>query len=803
MKRILSIEAFREVTLATWDDHVDGAERLRFSSPYFAESYLRRFVSDAGAEASLRTLLELAPTPSLGGDDLDDVLRVAGERVFAKRLKVFERALTKYFSDVPLGPPKPDKPDTPDDPDDPVEPSDAKPAPAVTPPARWELEAAVDAAEESDCFDLSTLRLKAKLVEGKALTAKATFTVLRDGGVAATGDVSTSGEVAFDWEIARVGDDEDAWTLEFRFRYEDDTYTGNRVFTVWPRTVRLEARHFRTDDPTKGFRFAVEQGTGPQTAETGDGGVIDHPLARPAPFTVSSESPFVVKEWTRAIGRIRRAKVVTLYKAEFHAPKKPSPDKAIEQYVNLKTASDGRDGMGSHVLVLVGAEGDADRPENARVGASGDEIFVRVLFDKKSKRNAPATSASGLTDAKTIDQLTTGKVVLGAHGAAATVTLDLGFAGATSCTVSIGVTPEARDQTITFVTWRKLFYQATRPSTMALPSLARMTTALEELNVRYEKYKEIAFTEADSPPAGAWFDGPMMGLPAGRCVCIGDHNKGHFHAKFDDAKNPAGVHLLLCHTQFDGGATAHASTVADTVAKSTHAKVPFPPGAATTEWCHELDISTVNGKANVFPKAIQDGADAVRSATWTSLAASGAHAGKTGAVPADHVHVDWVNNRDLITIKLPADAAAIVDAGVSVRVNYTVLWALGEFLGESDGARPNLQLIAQLSNESTNDVMAHELGHTMGAVLKAVPPGLVASDHGWKYTGRGHQGPHCAFGAPAATFNDASKNLTGLGAVCKCIMYGANGKTVSNSNGRFCEKCRPFLLAEAVQDITK
>ena len=149
------------------------------------------------------------------------------------------------------------------------------------------------------------------------------------------------------------------------------------------------------------------------------------------------------------------------------------------------------------------------------------------------------------------------------------------------------------------------------------------------------------------------------------------------------------------------------------------------------------------------------------------------------------------------------DAAAIIDAGERVRINYTVLWALGEFLGESDGKRPNLQLIAQLSNDSTNDVMAHELGHTMGAVLKAVPPGLVASDHVWKYTGRGHQGPHCAFGAPAATFNDASKNLTGLGAVCKCIMYGANRKPASNSNGRFCEKCRPFLVAEALQDITK
>ena len=80
MKRVLSIEAFREVTLATWDDHLDGADRLRFSSPLLAEMYLRRFVDDPIAAAPLRALIELAPTPSLGGDDLDELLRVAGER---------------------------------------------------------------------------------------------------------------------------------------------------------------------------------------------------------------------------------------------------------------------------------------------------------------------------------------------------------------------------------------------------------------------------------------------------------------------------------------------------------------------------------------------------------------------------------------------------------------------------------------------------------------------------------------------------------------------------------------------------
>jgi len=269
---------------------------------------------------------------------------------------------------------------------------------------------------------------------------------------------------------------------------------------------------------------------------------------------------------------------VRLYKAAFHAPRRPTPDKAIEQYVNLTTADEGRDAKGSRVKILVGADGDADLAADARVGAAGDELYVKVIFAKPSKRNAPLPTVTGLGDSKTIDQLTTGKVTLGPGGASAAFEVELGLAGGTGCTVSVGVTPEANDQTLSLVTWRRLFYQATRPGTMALPSLARMTTALEELFVRYEKYSEVVFTEGDGPPAGAWFDGPMMGLAAGRCVCIGDHNKAHFHAKFVDTKNPLGVHVLVCHAQFDGGVgKAQLVNLASIKVKKSSAKITFPP----------------------------------------------------------------------------------------------------------------------------------------------------------------------------------------------------------------------------------
>ena len=170
--------------------------------------------------------------------------------------------------------------------------------------------------------------------------------------------------------------------------------------------------------------------------------------------------------------------------------------------MNLTTADEGRDAKGSRVKILVGADGDADLAADARVGAAGDELYVKVIFAKPSKRNAPLPTVTGLGDSKTIDQLTTGKVTLGPGGASAAFEVELGLAGGTGCTVSVGVTPEANDQTLSLVTWRRLFYQATRPGTMALPSLARMTTALEELFVRYEKHSEVVFTEGDGPAPG-------------------------------------------------------------------------------------------------------------------------------------------------------------------------------------------------------------------------------------------------------------------------------------------------------------
>jgi hypothetical protein len=330
-----------------------------------------------------------------------------------------------------------------------------------------------------------------------------------------------------------------------------------------------------------------------------------------------------------------------------------------------------------------------------------------------------------------------------------------------------------------------------------------MTAGLESAKIRYKQYKAVTFDESEVPsaPLGSWFDGPMASaLLTGRCVNIGDHNKGFFHAKFVDTNNPVGVHVLVCHTQFDGGIgnaqLAHAGAV--TIEKTT-AKVKFPPGTGTAVYGAAIDVSGVGGQ--VLEMAFQDGGTGWRNALWTSLAATGPHVGEKGNIPDDHVDVKWRTRKNVVTVKLPAAAVTLVEAGVRVRVSLDVYYSLGTYNGESAA---NLQLIrtrhsTEGGDKGMNGTMLHELGHTMKQTLSNIPPGLSATDHGRKYTQRGHIGPHCAEGIDAALFNDVAKKLTGR-TDCACVMYGEGA---SERPATFCAKCLPFVQAEDYRDITK
>lgn len=767
----------QRVTVAPWAERVAGVRQ-----EFLDETDARRFLSALPSTVSLRALHALLPAAPSVADDDPRVLAALGHALTSGALRVYRAALPPLSG--PGGPggggTGPDVPVPPTVPDDAK--VDATPAPAPL----WVLASRIpDADVAGNAFEGSTLTVTARLVEGaEALTAGSLSVVRHAGGSVATHAFDPSqGTYAWDHVTELLPEGETSRRVRASMTVGADAQQGHEDFTLWPKTLTLKVRHRDTNNPLKGFVFRVLQPGGASVTGTTDAtGAVVVTLPKPAPFKVFADPPSEITSWVDAEGRTREAKGVTAFKAVIEKPAKPATGSVIEQFVNLATAADGQDAQGHLVKFEVKGEDPAQ---------AGDPVFVRVRFGRQSRRNSPLPAVTGLTDAfvEADGFMVTGRVTLDANKKAS-FSVELGIAGGDTCDVAVGGTRAARDETRSLKNWRKVFYQVTRPASMTTPSLALMTASLAKVFIRYEKYKEVTFAEGDAgTPAGSWFDGADFGL-SGRVVNIGDHNKAFFHAKFDDSKNPIGVHVLFCHAQFDGGSPAHKTTWTTTITPAS-AKIPFPGGGSV----YGLR-KTLNG--HVFPKAFQDGNDSVRDVTWQSLAASGPMAGKTGTITSADVHVNWNTANHRVTIRLPADALAVIAAGHSVRVTATALWSNGVFLGEADGTHGNWQLIRNNANDAatqTNAVMAHELGHTLFMVLKVTPPGTDAGAHGYKYERRGHQGPHCGFGVSPALFASGA-DLGGGGGTC--VMFGEAGAASPSS---FCVRCAPFVNAQNLSTI--
>ncbi len=655
-----------------------------------------------------------------------------------------------------------------------------------------------------DIFEKSTVTLTGEVQSGHKRATEATFRILRNGIQLTTVSAPLKDQRAeTTWECPELGDDDDPYVLSFKMEIEGREYNVTKTYKVWPRQVKLTALRVVDGKPFQYFKVKAVQG-GSKDAITDIKGECTVFLSEPAPVTFEAVAPGEIKEWVKDRGRKRIFKAERKYKAEFVTPKKSA--KPYTQLVNLSTRNKGRDQRGSLVVVKVGAEGDTKRKSKERLGHEGDVIYLKATFGRESKRNSPLP---GIANAKNIQRSPDGKTVtaevtLGAHGEAASFKLELGLAGGDTCKVEIGTTTAYADQKLEFANLRELFYQLTYPSGITEPSLAHMTTGLDQAKVKYSKYKTLTYAEGDVPaaPAGSWFDGPMVSANlAGRCVNIGDHNKGFFHAKFVDTHNPVGVHVLVCHVQFDGGVgNAQLAHLSRKIERSS-AKVTFPPSGGSKERGAALNATSLSGQ--VLEMAFQDGGKGWRNARWESLASWGPASGMGGAIPDDHIDVNWRQRRNVVTVKLPSKAAFLVSLGIDVKVHVDVYYSKGTYNGESDGRRPNLQLIrvrppSDGGEKGMNGTMLHELGHTIKQAVRAAPPGLDIATHERTYTGRGHQGPHCADGLDAALYNDPTKDLDGQ-TTCTCVMYGegADERPVT-----FCARCLPFVKAEDYRDIT-
>ncbi|MBK6531968.1 MAG: hypothetical protein IPF99_20890 [Deltaproteobacteria bacterium] len=487
------------------DDISAHALIARLAAEPLGLNTLRTLLHDDGADGAAREL------------SADELLSVVGCSLCDGRFALHEEHLPKYAGGGALGP-APAVPEPPLDPFPASEgPRSASPSATATPPCVWALEFTFDGANPlGHGFELDALHLRARVVSGACTTPRGRFQLLRaDGSSVAAHEVATDSGADVAWELPapELEPDEDHRTLRARFVVGDQTYDSDNSVVAWPRSLSLRALHKDTRRPIEGFTFRVKQADAGAVATTDTAGEVTHPLAKPEPYTVEAEAPSEVTAWTDAVGRRREALGAKYFVSAFVAPKPADDGAAVRQYVNLTTASHGRDRKGSVVSISVGVEGDEGLPPGGRAGREGDVIHVKVIFGRKSKRNAPHPSVSGLDGVRAAAGAYVGSVRLGASGEPARFTVELGEAGGDTCLVQIGSTRAVADGAPVRELAQAVL-SGDLPSVVSAPDMSLMTAALKKVYVRYEKYKTLAFEEAETPapPAGSWFDGPMIGL---------------------------------------------------------------------------------------------------------------------------------------------------------------------------------------------------------------------------------------------------------------------------------------------------
>ncbi len=572
--------------------------------------------------------------------------------------------------------------------------------------------------------------------------------------------------ISADW-VAKGPDpegDEDSWEVYYKAKCKGMETKADVlvVYCDWVEVSSVDEQDAALPDAA----FRVTAGQEVRDRNTGSSGTRKEEYLPPGPVKVEWLKPWHLIEWVDEKGPKRKAKVKKVPPAKLVWPEAG----AHTQWVNMP-ADDAKPEQGHTIKLRV----------TLLEGKAGDKVYARLTpGEDNSARNDPkpefvgGTTAAWCPDGGVEAELTE-------DGGEVELELELGLAGGDVFVVAVGGTEDCDDEAVTITSWRRVFYQVTRAPDSTFPDTSVLDAALKDVFIEYVPYHEVTIAEGDVP-AGSFMSAGDLGRGSGKLLVVGDHNLDQLKAKFQDDQAPIGAHVIVCDAQYDGGepGSPHEQTIE---AEAIHGKKTITIGDP------EL--------YDVFATAIQDGQPSLQpGSTWESTAPSGhADAGKRGDLTAADVVFGVGTTRDKVQVVLPADAAAIVGDGANgrhpVKLTLKLRVARGPFLGEAAGKH---QLIVRLPDDGAmNGVLVHELGHAIKQALVEVAPGLDQADHGRTYTEHGHQGHHCAFGLSDAEFNEPDYSFkTGA-----CVMFGGGSAEDGAPNGgKFCEKCRPFVLAE-------
>lgn len=320
------------------------------------------------------------------------------------------------------------------------------------------------------CYEGQKIFPSVHLVEGTPNKQLVTFTFYHDGRFRATltkrlgsgPRVSTDRDVAVSYTLPAVPEDKTHYVVTIRAEAEDDIFDDLDSVKVWPRQFKLEAQD-RAGKSIAGFRFEVKQhGTrfGSPVQTMGTPAKAHAQLDKGSDFSIAALPPYAIID--RIVHSLRNfvVKVDLQFLAKFERPTEP----IINQYVNLLTEDGGCDGKGAEVELTI-----------AGVPHGGDlarEVFITVTFGPnlpdqpdrdKSPRTSPKTELLAGLAVKALTEVEprkeyTAKITLDADGKGK-AKLQLGEAGGDTCTVKIGSTEACDDDEVTFINWRKLYYE--------------------------------------------------------------------------------------------------------------------------------------------------------------------------------------------------------------------------------------------------------------------------------------------------------------------------------------------------------
>lgn len=587
---------------------------------------------------------------------------------------------------------------------------------------------------------------------------------------------------------------------------------------------------------------------------SGPRGVLRLTNLLPGDVRIDFKKPHHLVSWVSGSGCKLKAKVKLVPLARIVWPLLPRGGASHKQWVNLTAAPANKD-YGSVCTVTVrleaGKAGDFVWAKAAYAAAmvSPRNTHKRGIQNPEDPR--PTWAGSGSTT-------TAKKFTVVARGGnfEVDIPIECGLAGLDQISLWVGGTQACDDATLAITSWRKVKFEEIKPAA-AISSFAGngidaatkrvIESRLRDSGIEPDIVRTATYAAADLQ-AQESVAGDYVGKSAAQKLVfmVSSRYNSIISAKSTlsasaDTQTVAWADAVVSTNQVSGTTDTQrnhriergfSSVMPQTVT------INAPYAVFPLDWTNTANQSVVGIRWKCSHYLDDDG-------TWKDVAATTPGAGKMAwqnasvATAADIAkYVEFTNWR-LLTFKLPTAAPGdagnfLTDAGKALWIKVEVKLHLARFATLAFASGGQIAMTTYVGTSTPTgaaEVILHETGHNMGQSVvdrsnagatqtigstggtanfgrsSAVPgltfgtpptqfPGIVQA--GYMYTGKGHQGPHCARGLTRT--QRGLPNFGGLPGTC--IMFGETD-IAKRSARHFCFECKALIRGEDLSSYRK